>query len=63
MAWKLVEVPDEDPEAMLDDSALIGTSICLAEYVRNSAAGADSVYYRAWKGIQVAVKKALDRED
>ena len=59
MAWKLIEVPDDEPDA-LTDSELVGMSVALAQLVRPQLAK-DDVYLRAWEKIQWAVQPAIDK--
>lgn len=58
MAWKLIEVSDEEENA-LSDSELIGISIMLRENM-GEPYDERSVYLCAWRKLQSAVDKAID---
>jgi hypothetical protein len=61
MAWKLVEVPDDDDEA-LSDRELLSVGFALKTMVEKSfvAAPANNVYSRAWNKLSPSIAKAAD---
>lgn len=62
MAWKLVEVPDDDPTATWTDSEMIGASILLINCCGEPLEEKYNVYYRAWVKMQGAVEQVQNRK-
>jgi hypothetical protein len=60
-AWKLIEVADDDPEAMWTDAELIGVSILLTQHSPHPH-NDRNVYWRAREKVQSAVTRAIDRD-
>jgi hypothetical protein len=60
MAWKLIEVPDDDPEATLDDAELVSIHILMRNH--HGPPSTDiNVYYRAWMKLGNAIDRALHK--
>lgn len=59
MAWRLIEVPDNEQPDDLTNGELIGVSILLAQGMAQPH-NDNNVYYRAWEKIQPQVEQALE---